>query len=264
MESLEFDISVRDLEIPRIRSAGTNVNLKLINSAEGMKILKKKDSETECTYRVNIPTPLSFGFTSLDQSNMELETQFLLLSLNLVLSRAVVDWQGLELSPLVIEKENESGFKIEDHLAFVKTISDTIDEPQVIETFQDILALKKLKVKTPRDTNLDLALNHYKNAMSNSSTVFVFRDLINSLHQIVVVDGKDISGRELDKRCSELTLLKEDLLEVWRQFLDRLKHIQENDAQVERLAEGIRDHITWIIPIRKQIQSLLRSELVKY
>ena len=131
---------------------------------------------------------------------------------------------------------------IRDSVSILKIISDTFDEGEVIRMFNHINRLHKLtSAPNPnnRDVNLYQALRHYENAMKAPEILFLYRDLFNSLQQVVDVGGRDLTGTDFDNECNKLTGITLSEIEDMRRFFDRIKHIQKNSKQVSELQQGL-------------------------
>lgn len=151
---------------------------------------------------------------------------------------------------------------IHDSLSFLKTITDILDENELIKIFQKLNRFNRFEKKMVKaDTNLVLSLNHYEQAMRDSELLFVFRDLFTSLQDIVDVQGNDLTGQDFDIECSNLTGWSVSEIEMWRSFYDRIKHIQRNDNQVERFTKVSENILAMIPPLRKSTQQLLVTRL---
>jgi hypothetical protein len=283
MVKLKFNIFVHDLEVPPMVGAGSNIKLGILNQTGSMEIIPLKNESTETTLTVVISDQLSFGFTGLDESTIKNQLDIFLSSVNLSLSRACANIKGTNLGEFMIDLElktpegkvwkngNKVNVTLNEVIAisgspsFVKIISDTIDEVEVTNMFQNINNLNKLKLAstvTKEQLNLLLALDHYQNAAKASNLLFIFRDLFNSLQQIVDIHGKDISGTEFDKECGRLTNIDITYIENMRHFFDRIKHVQRNNQDIQKVLGGNDIYKKAIPVLRRHTRELLRSQLL--
>ena len=75
--------------------------------------------------------------------------------------------------------------------------------------------------------------------MKAPEILFLYRDLFNSLQQVVDVGGRDLTGTDFDNECNKLTGITLSEIEDMRRFFDRIKHIQKNSKQVSELQQGL-------------------------
>jgi hypothetical protein len=258
MEDLSFDVYIHDLEVPTHKlRAGSNIRLTMTNSNGLMNLALKANKENESTYTAFIKDSLSIGFSSSEDFILENEISNLVLSMNLFLLRSCVTNQGTEIKP---QQVSISG--IHDSLSFVKTITDSFDENEVIETFRRLNRFNRFETKVAKtDINLILSLKHYEQAMRDSEPLFVFRNLFNSFQDIVDVQGINLSGPTFDAECSKLTGLSASEIENWREFYNRIKHIQLNENHIERFTKGSENILTMTSGLRKVTQQLLLIKL---
>jgi len=283
MVKLKFNIFVHDLEVPPMMGAGSNIKLRILNQTGSMKIILLKNESTETTLAVVISDPLSFGFTTLDESTIKNQLDSFLSSVNLSLSRACANIKGTNLGEFTIDLELKTpegkvwknGNKVNVILneviaisgspSFVKIISDTIDEVEVTKMFQNINNLNIVKAGssvTKEQLNLLSALDHYQNATKASNLLFIFRDLFNSLQQIVDIKGNDIGGTDFDMECNKSTNMGIVEIENMRRFFDRIKHVQRNSQDIQKILGSDVMYKKAVPLLRKHTRELLRSQLL--
>ncbi|MGC1134959.1 MAG: hypothetical protein WA941_19170 [Nitrososphaeraceae archaeon] len=281
MGSLTFDISMHDILNPPYGNRGSNIKLRFENSKNAISIFPGIHNNKESIFSFLVSNPLTSGLKDSEEATVQHFVDDLILSFNLVLRRGCItrnktrqhsikfDHQGSGKSTSYVVKADGmtnvylfDSISIRDKVNAVVTTHDEIDEIEVSEIFEKVIHFRRHEDKNDfRETNLSLCLRNYEKAME-MKTSFKYKSLLNSLEFIVNVSGIDLTGDRLDREVYRLSGIPVLEARNWRQFYDRLKHVQRSNEDIRKLIEGNRQFTRWMLSLRECTKQLIKSQLI--
>jgi hypothetical protein len=207
----------------------------------------------------------------------------LVLSLNLLLSRGCVTRvetkkHSFKLNHDISKHDNFvkregnvtnvhlfESINIHDSVSATVITKEELDELKIFDLLEKVRKLNRFIEKTnPHEVNLNLSITHYEKSMSEEILLFKFKNLYNSLEYIINVKGPDLKGNDFDKKASQMTGKPAATIKEWRDFYNRIKHIQRNSSDVKTYTEGNNNLANWVLSLRNCTKELIRNELQKY
>lgn len=256
-----FKAFAHSLTNPPITRVETEVNLKLINTFNVLR-LKKKAVRRDTEYRIDVLAPAKLGLTLkevLYVDGVEImddalhkatwAQKNLILACNLMLQDAALSAFPLDSNrPHVISVPSRAALlpsifrsrQIHERARTFTSIQEEIDETRVVETTKRLMDLRQHgaleQIETTRRGNIMSALFEYEAAASSSDRLFIFKHLYNALELIANVDGEDRTGKQLDVQIALITEATLADCEGWRKFYMRTKHISRSPEDLAMIS----------------------------
>lgn len=157
-------------------------------------------------------------------------------------------------------KYKKNGNKIEtyseDALIFTDvsytgiSLSENINETYVVDVFRKLQKLNRFGKYNLSHTNLIKSLREYENSMSENSLLYIFKCLYNSL-ELATNSQKEETGDNFDKEVSNKTSITEKQAYEWRQFYNRIKHMDKSHLESNKYIHGLENVLSMISPLRR-------------
>jgi hypothetical protein len=275
-----------DIINPPKQDRGSDINL-ILTQSNNQIILKRiqkaySDRTFVTPYSVEIPDPISLGFTSSDQVTVNREFGNLLLTFNLLLNRVCVlgtytSFPEFDITPdnpesqsHVEKKGNTYKVSLIDSIVIRDSIfveigtKENIEEYQIAHLFNKIQRCGRLDINYGSNiqmANLSRSFSEYEEAMSNFETLYKFKYLFNSLEYSINIDGTYRKDDEFDSLYESLVKVPNTKLVDWRGLYNRCKHPQRNQADVNKYFNGIENLADYILALRNNCSDLLLQRL---
>jgi len=237
-------IMAHDLLNPPHRSISCDVNLSVINST-GLFEIAKGTKGFKTSFTLKIPRMRQLGFRSTHDNNRDIEN--LILAFNLNLNNCCITSSGTNFNDpiisLVRDPGDESLNEIRDDVSIEGGITESLDEASVVSAFQKLQNMDRFNlrlIQSHRILQLAKALKAYENAMNATDRVPIFKELFSAI-ELASNWESEVLGPGLDSRVSSLAGMAGMDIEKWRQFNDRLKHVDTTTALAARYVQGIDD-----------------------
>ena len=280
---LEKEIFCHDLKNPPAQDRKCDINVEFVSSNRLLTITKKDVTSSETIYSIKIPDAIAIGFTTNEQYILQNEFAKLILAFNLLLQRVCItykksDFSSYNIIPIVpkgktMVKKIAQRFEVNvteygavtDHIGLAVDFSEEIEEQSIIDLFQKIQKLKRFEINNSsslHDINLRDSFENYEGAMFEYKKLFKFKYIYNALGLVTNLDGGKKEGSDFDKEVGKLCGVSEDKVKTWRNFYNRIKHVQKNKKDVITYYEGITKLTDYLTHITKCVQMVLISKLM--
>jgi hypothetical protein len=275
---IERDIYCHPLKDPPAHDKTSDVNLEVINF-DSIKFTKKKMTSSEATYSIKIPNAESMGFRNMDSTILNGDFDNFILALNLVSETVCITTKSSkfpdhnvknipELEKSHVEnKDGKTYINLEEYTHLQEKIHvglkhfAKIDGGTIIGIFKRLQNVSNFSKNAQYDQNLRDAFKNYKAAMEDFERLFKFKYLFVALEKITNIDGKDSKGDDFDNKVSRLSKVDSNIVENWRCFYNRIKHIQTDSKDLKVYRKGQERLPDTLLEIRKCVQSILLSKL---
>lgn len=281
-EKISRTIYVHDIDNPPATGQSMNVHLNVINSKH--LLISDWDASTQPpSFTLKVIDPTSIGLPDLQDYNVEKFVDRVLLACNLVLKSAVFTRHGADPSRTVIERKlpepNATHVKEEttqgEHRVEITEVVQITDEVHIHFEFRDDLdeklvliilnKISKLEILTVSKNlnivDLKKSLMVYADAMSSNERVGIFKNLYSSIEIATNCDGVDRAGRALDSEVNRITGTPTLSMQDWREFNDRLKHINRTPTEEAAYQNGLLRIGEKINPLRETSQKVILHRL---
>ena len=244
-----------------------------INNSQNISLSNWARAGQISSYEMTITNPKSLGLAGVEQNKDNKHIFDILLTCNLLMRHGamlthganmhdnVIEYEPEELKQTKIETEN-SLTKITSYLTMSLTASvklrsmfkEEIDENKIK---QILVLIQNLASKHTRESNqLKKALVSYGSAMSSFD-----KNLFNALALATNSDGNERTGNVLSAEIASVTNEKQALVEGWREFNNRTKHIDKNSNDDKKYEDGMKNTPSWILPLRLAAQKTILTKL---
>ena len=249
-----------------------------INNSQNISLSNWARAGQISSYEMTITNPKSLGLAGVEQNKDNKHIFDILLTCNLLMRHGamlthganmhdnVIEYEPEELKQTKIETEN-SLTKITSYLTMSLTASvklrsmfkEEIDENKIK---QILVLIQNLASKHTRESNqLKKALVSYGSAMSSFDRCTIFKNLFNALALATNSDGNERTGNVLSAEIASVTNEKQALVEGWREFNNRTKHIDKNSNDDKKYEDGMKNTPSWILPLRLAAQKTILTKL---
>lgn len=282
---IKTKIYVHSVYNPPTERLGCNIDLKIIDERE---LLLSKDeipnrfrAPAKTAYRLKIFNPLKIGFSSAEKSKVSQELKNLVLAFNLSLCRSCVTdsditftSQDIEFKSMNLESKVEKiGNKqiaisrdvliLSDDYYNWTSMSENVNEKYVVEVFHKLQNMNRFDTKSNLlGINLIKSLNEYEMSMKENSRLFIFKHFFNAL-ELAINFNSESTGKRFDKSVEARTGIPETTVQTWREFYNRIKHVDKSEKDNTTYVEGLQRLTSMILPIRncskKTIMTLLNT-----
>ena len=249
-----------------------------INNSQNISLSNWARAGQISRYEMTITNPKSLGLAGVEQNKDNKRIFDILLACNLLMRHGAMLTHGTNMHDNVIEYEPEelkqtkietedSLTKITSHLTMSLTASaklrsmfkEEIDENKIK---QILVLIQNLASKHTRESNqLKKALVSYGSAMSSFDRCTIFKNLFNALALATNSDRSERTGNVLSAEIASITNEKQDLVEGWREFNNRTKHIDKNSNDDKKYEDGMKNIPSWILPLRLASQKTILAKL---
>ena len=270
-------IYVYDIMNPPLPNRTTDAEI-IINNSQNISLSNKTTEGQIPQYEMTITNPKSLGLDSVEQNIDNRCVSNILLAFNLLMRCGAMLIHGANMHDNVIKYESEepkqakierkgSSTKITffsilrlTFLVKIKSIfKEEIDEN---ELKQILILIQNLDNKFTRESNqLKKALASYSSAMSSFDRCIVFKNLFNALALATNSDGNERSANVFSAEIAVITNERQDLIEKWREFNNRTKHIDRNLNDDRKYKDGLKEMPSWISPLRLAAQRIILAKL---
>jgi hypothetical protein len=282
--TVKRSIFAHDLN-PPADGRSCDIDLKPIN-ASGAITLAKEAVGIQTRYLLTISDPSLIGLRSPDRAVVDRAVRDLVLSFNLVLTRACLsilplgDLQSteIELQPprakVTIEQTPEGKrvqiveivepVLVRPTVHITIRIHDEVDEKQALANLEKIIRINRFGSQPTSDlkvANLTKALNEYESAMLTLDRLRIFRSLFNTLEFCTNWDGKNRTGSELDSVIASVSGVGESSVGEWRRLYNRTKHVDREPAEASKLVQEIEKLPSFLPPLREAVKRLIVDRL---
>jgi len=248
-------IFVHQIDNRLAHDLGVKITISLKNSNEfELNFLEKSAHKTK--FELIIHDYSALGFTNTDQVSVETLFNKLLLSFNLVLQRPVMTTYDIIYSQIQLSSES-----VMAAVMAVIGFSEEIDENKILEFFQLITKMENIVSKELETNNLQKSLSTYQNAVESNLPLLIFKDLYASLELATNSDANSRSDVNLDSEIANLSNIDAGTAQDWRQFYNRIKHVDRNSSDLSTLSQGTQNLNEYIREIRKTCQEVILSRL---
>lgn len=280
--SSQKHIFCHDLLNPPNEIRSSYIDLQLIKSIGYIKIRRVKTNSAESTFLIMIPSGHDLGFTTGEQGDLENEFENLVLAFNLTQMRICItskkgDFSSSKVTPKPPESkinvskldkeyhvQSEDTIVIRDQIRVGVHLSGSIEEQMIIEIFRKIQKLRRFEkkdVSNLQNLNLNNALRHYESGISDYDSFFKFKHFFNSLELVINMAGEDKTGNSFDSEVAKVSSSRKEESMDWREFYNRIKHVQRNSNEINKYYEGIDTLTNKLLPIRTCLNSIFLSKL---
>ena len=250
-EPISRQIFVHQIDNRLAHDLGAKITISLKNSNEfELNFLEKSAHKTK--FELIIHDYSTLGFTNTGQVSVETFFNKLLLSFNLVLQRPVMTTYDIIYSQIQLSSES---------VMAVIGFSEEIDENKILEFFQLITKMENIISKELETNNLQKSLSTYQNAVESNLPLLIFKDLYASLELATNSDANSRSDIHLDSEIANLSNIDAGTAQDWRQFYNRIKHVDRNSSDLSTLSQGTQNLNEYIREIRKTCQEVILSRL---
>lgn len=279
---VKFQLYAHDLRNPPTEGTTCDINLKLTNSNDRLKLTKVSPG-FQTLYLLSIPEAHHLGLLSSEQNKIDLFKENLILAANLILHKTALSARKSDLNVPEVEYKQQESKVIEEetskgkHITITNTVivtdkvevmigfTEEIDESMWVSILQQIntLSIKKLQNSTQVPLiNLKKSFNEYRNAMEViPDRLIIFKHLFNALELASNFDGKDLKGLEFDNEVARITKLQASEVREWRCFYDRTKHVDRTSRDMATFMEGIKKLPEILLPLRVATQAVILDRL---
>jgi hypothetical protein len=153
---------------------------------------------------------------------------------------------------------------VSEHIHATVIFVEKIKEKQIVDVFQKLQRINRYgisKSSTLFDMNLNSSLRHYETAMSEFDRLFKFKNIFNALELVTNIDGNNRKGSDFDNEAKRLDATNCMDVKKWREFYNRIKHVQRNSSDIRIYEKGENDLSQELLCSRKCVQELLLSKL---
>jgi hypothetical protein len=162
--------------------------------------------------------------------------------------------------------DSEDALILSDDYYNWTSMSENANEKYVLEVFQKIQKLNRFDIKSNLSViNLIKSLNEYEKATNEYSRLFIFKHLFNAL-ELAINFGRESTGKDFDKTVQALTGIHEGSVQRWRDFYNRVKHVNKSNQHNVTHVEGTKNISSILVPIRdsckKAIMMLLNKSTI--
>ena len=270
---IKTKIFVHSIYNPPTERLGCNIDIKIINERELSlskdEILDRFRAPTKTAYSLKIFNPLEIGFSSGEKSRITQELKNLALAFNLSLCRSCVTdsnitftSQDIEFKPMnlktSVEKvgnnliaRSEDVLILSDDYYNWTSMSENVNERYILDVFQKLQKLNRFDFKLNHSAiNLIKSLNEYEMAMKEHSRLFIFKHLFNAL-ELAINFKSESTGEKFDKYVEAHTNMPEATVKSWREFYNRIKHVDKSNNHNITYLEGMQKISSMIVPARR-------------
>lgn len=281
-DKISRTIYVHDIDNPPATGQSMNVHLNVINSKHFL--ISNWDANTQPpSFTLKVIDPISIGLPDLQDYNVEKFVDKVLLACNLVLKSAVFTRHGADPSRTAIERklpeakathvkeETTQGvhrveitevLQITDEVHIHFEFKDDLDEKLVLQILDKINTLEGLSVSNSLNVlDLKKSLMAYASAMSSTDRLGIFKHHYSSIELATNCDGVDRVGRASDSEVNRITGTSTLSIQDWREFNDRLKHINRTPQEEAAYQEGLSKIGEKINPLRGTCQKIILQRL---
>jgi hypothetical protein len=92
--------------------------------------------------------------------------------------------------------------------------------------------------------------------------LFKFKNIFNALELVTNIDGINRTKSDFDNEAIRLGPTNCSDVEKWRNFYNRIKHVQRNSGDIRMYEEGEKGVTQELLCSRKCVQELLLSKLI--
>ncbi len=280
-------IFAHDILNPPTPNRGSDVNLRVIDSEElNMSKIETTDKigPPRTSYNLKIYHPLAIGFATGDRSKPTTEFKNLILAMNLSLCLSCITASSILFSSPTIQYravgvKNEVrriGDIVHVHSTDVvivtdetcgwTSLSENINEKYVLDLFKIIQNFNAIEKQDLTYINLTKAITEYEGGMTENSTLFIFKHLFNAL-ELSTNSHKQYTNNVFDIVVSKNTNIPCETVKEWRNFYNRIKHVDKSQEQHMAFVSGLDKVTSMIYPIRsctrKTIVNLLNLVSLK-
>ena len=139
--------------------------------------------------------------------------------------------------------------------------SEEIDENKILEFFHLITTMENTISKELETNNLQKSLSTYQNAVESNLPLLIFKDLYASLELATNSDTDSRLSTNLDSEIANLSGIDVTTAQDWRQFYNRIKHVDKNSSNLSTFSQGTQNLNEYIKEIRKTCQKVILSRL---
>jgi hypothetical protein len=281
--ALERLVFCHDLINPPAQSRSSYAWLDLLKSEGSFDITKLDDDSSESRYLLRIQSGHNLGFTTCEQGELENEFMNLVLAVNLTQNRICMTFRKNEFplykvtlkpsEPKVnvtklngghhIHSEENLVFREESHASVF--VLGQIEEKLVSQIFKKIQRLKRFEKKQEHDLqyiNLNSALSHYESGILDFNPWMKFKHIFNSLELVVNMSGgPGLTYSDFDISVARISSATRIQAQEWREFYNRLKHVQKNSRDVQMYYQGTETFSDKLRYIRPTVNEILLSNL---
>lgn len=280
--SLEKHIFCHDLSNPPNEIKSSYIELQLIKSVGSIEVRRVRTDSAESMYLVIIPSGHDLGFTTGEQGDLENEFENLVLAFNLTQMRICMtskrgDFPSSKVTPKPPESkisvskldrgyhiQSEDTIVVRDEIHVGVHLSGTIEEQKIMEIFRKIQKLRRfdrMDSSNLQNLNFNNALRHYESGISDYDSFFKFKHFFNSLELVINMAGEDKTGDSFDNEVAKVSSASKEESMDWREFYNRIKHVQRNSNEINKYYEGIDSLTKKLQPIRTCLNYILLSKL---
>lgn len=250
-EPISRQIFVHQIDNVLAHDLGVKIIIPLKNSnVFELNFLEKSAHKTKFELIINDYSTL--GFTNAGQVSVETFFNKLLLSFNLVLQRPVMTTYDIIYSQIQLSSES---------VGVVIGFSEEIDENKILEFFHLITTMENTISKELETNNLQKSLSTYQNAVESNLPLLIFKDLYASLELATNSDTDSRLSTNLDSEIANLSGIDVTTAQDWRQFYNRIKHVDKNSSNLSTFSQGTQNLNEYIKEIRKTCQKVILSRL---
>ncbi len=285
--NIDFEIKtkifVHSIYNPPTERLGCNVDFRIIDERELFlskdEILNKFRAPPKTPYSLKIFNPLRIGFSSGEKSKVSQELKNLAMAFNLSLCCSCVTDSNITFTSQDIEfksmnlktKVEKVGNKLiaqskdvlilsDDYYNWT-SMSENVNEKYILGVFQKLQKLNRFDIKSNmRLINLIKSLSEYEMAMKEYSRLFIFKHLFNGL-ELAINFSRESTGKKFDISVEAHTGIPETTVETWREFYNRIKHVDKSSKDNVTYIEGTQKVTSMILPIRNCIKKAIMTLL---
>jgi hypothetical protein len=104
------------------------------------------------------------------------------------------------------------------------------------------------------------ALSEYETAMKENSRLFIFKHLFNALELAINFDS-ETTGLNFDRSVEINTSVSEKTVRVWREFYNRIKHVDKTSQDNNIYEQGMKNLSSLILPVRTSSRKAIMNVL---
>lgn len=231
---------------------------------------------------MTVPSGNNLGFMTGEQAEFEMDFTNLVLAFNLTQKRICMsykkgDFPSFKVTPKVPPSKesvtkldggyhlhSEDTIVLRDEAHFTIHICGDSEENKVAGIFHRLQKLRRFErkgVSQLHAMNMNDALTKYESGISEFERLIKFKHFFNSLELVINMAGKELKGDDFDTEVQRISSVNKTDAKVWREFYNRIKHVQKGSDDISKYYEGIDSLTNKLLTIRTNLNEILLYKL---